>query len=151
MVPQPTRVAPAPCLCGHVHTWSAPCTTCPCELYAPDYVAQATAAGLEPSDELRELTRDVASRIGWHRPGVDRVQCVYCEGWFHPKRSDATTCSGDCRVSLHRARTLESDADLVPVSRRKDRYSVHRARATGRGLMTCQEQYDADVRVRRGS
>jgi hypothetical protein len=36
------------------------------------------------------------------------ARCESCKNWFLPKRSDAKTCSGKCRVALHRRRQREA-------------------------------------------
>ena len=68
---------------------------------------------------------------------------------FYPKRDDARTCSGACRIALHRALQYEDDVDVPSPAFRRDCWARDRAFATGYGLLTRREQYEADMRVRR--
>jgi hypothetical protein len=52
---------------------------------------------------------------------------------------------------MHRALSLPSDADVESPVLRRECYSAERRWATGFGLMTSQEMYEADLRVRRGA
>ena len=69
---------------------------------------------------------------------------------FLPERGHRKTCSGACKVAKHRALKLASDADIVQPWLRRECYSQERKNATGFGLMTRRELYEADMRVRQG-
>jgi hypothetical protein len=43
-------------------------------------------------------------RKGDYERAYPPARCENCKNWFLPKRSDAKTCSGKCRVALHRKR-----------------------------------------------
>lgn len=138
---------PAPCQCGHRHA-SGGCPECDCASYCPDYVAQAREAGVEPSTMAKASTVAVRESIRWTRPGLTEHTCTYCRGQFRSPRSHARTCSGACRVALHRALAHDDDHEVPGPALRRDCYARDRAVATGRGLLTRGEQYEADIRVR---
>lgn len=87
---------------------------------------------------------------------TDRAPCWYCTGLFVPARSDARTCSTDCRSRQHRALKRASVDDVPLASERPlgteedglDYHSEERQQATGRGRLTRQEARAADLRVR---
>jgi hypothetical protein len=75
------------------------------------------------------------------------VQCPYCLGVFRPGKSGPVReqCCGGCRHDTAAAlRAPETGWE----STRHESYSRERARATGWGLLTAHEHYQADLRVR---
>lgn len=68
--------------------------------------------------------------------------CLYCLGTH---RGRGVYCSGSCRVAAHRA--IHAD-ELDRPSLRRDTCSSARRKATGYGLLTAREGWDADRRVR---
>lgn len=132
-----------PCFCGHPHTLSRPCL-CGCSHFLPDYEAQAKQDGrtLPPSvvAYVRQLRRQ------WRGPKTTERACLYCQGTFRSERA-ATTCSPACRTALSRARAYETPADVPTPAIRAESFSRERKAATGYGLMTSREQYEADLRV----
>jgi hypothetical protein len=148
----PTINLPAPCLCGHVLHVGRPCDQpgCRCSRASPDYVAHAVTHGLVVTDELRAYTEAMKVAFGWRPPGALPIVCIYCEGTFYAlRRRDAKTCSGACRIAVHRALQHETDADVPSPALRRECYAADRAAATGFGLMTTPDQYAADLRVRK--
>lgn len=141
---------PAPCLCGHTLHVRTRCTDpeCACAAGSPDYVAQAEAMGRPVTDELREYTEAMKVQFGWKPMGAREATCDYCLGTFATLRAHTKTCSGACRVAVHRALKHESDADVPSPYERRECFAADRAAATGFGLMTPNEQHAADLRVR---
>lgn len=88
------------------------------------------------------------------RPGKARVQdsvvCEYCQGTFLG-RSHAKTCSGACRQARNKALRYATDEDVPEPIFRREEFSVERRNATGYGLMTARESYEADMRVRQAA
>lgn len=156
--------APCPCLCGHDAHLHATCS-CGCATYSPDYVLAAERSGelaalsperaAERRATLKEWTAEMSLQLRYQgppRPGkrradalVERV-CAYCQGTFKG-RKHAKTCSGACRQAFSRAVHYESDSDVLMSFERDDTFSRERAIATGCGLMTAKECYEADIRV----
>lgn len=81
-------------------------------------------------------------------PPLPKRLCPYCLGMFTPARADAVTCSGDCRMAVSRALAYESYADVPAACLRRDTGGQQRREATGFGLVTASEGYQADLRVR---
>jgi len=79
---------------------------------------------------------------------TQRIQCAYCLGEFEPQRSTAKCCCGDCRQARHRA-LRATYVEPASSDARRERFSKARRDATGWGLMTRRETYEADLRVRR--
>lgn len=134
-----------PCRCGHALHWRKVCADpdCECATACPDYVAGARAAGREPTALEIESTRELEQHFSWRSPGgitVTERECAYCQGTFTPRRSDALTCSGDCRKGRHDALKLECDADVKSPCSRRGRFSSERRAATGWGYMTANER-----------
>lgn len=142
---------PAPCACGHAHRFGSPCEECACTRFCPNYVAQAKLEGREVTKALRRYQQEVQWSMGWTPPStLEPRACAYCDREFRPQRPQRTTCSGACRVAMHRALAYTTDED-VPVassSARRETVSAERRAATGVGLMTARESYEADLRVR---
>ncbi len=142
--------APVPCLCGHeMHRGRAcSCDGCRCSTASPDYVAHAEATGQPVLAELREYTEAMKVAFGWRSPDAKPLVCDYCEGTFYSSRAHAHTCSGACRVAVHRALSHKTDAEVPSPPHRRECFAADRAAATGFGLMTTTEQYAADLRIR---
>lgn len=85
----------------------------------------------------------------WRRPGhrADPRDCAYCGQAFTPARKQSATCSTACRVAKHRARKYTSVADVPPAAVRRSAFSLERRAATGIGLLTAAESFEADCRI----
>jgi hypothetical protein len=131
-------------------------------VYAPDYVAGATARGDVMTPEytkwLRDAQDDLAKQLGHlGRPGQGKtaidgrplVRCHYCGGRFRSSRPDTLTCSGACRQAFSLALSYEDDVDLPPASVRRSSYSRERALVTGFGFVNQSEGLHDDLRARR--
>lgn len=71
--------------------------------------------------------------------------CVYCLGRFAARRRHALTCSAACRKAVSVALQAE---EIDRPALRREAFSAARKRATGYGLMTRRQAYEADRRVR---
>lgn len=74
--------------------------------------------------------------------------CAYCVGSFVASRSDRRTCSTACRMAMSRALALADDGEVELPSLRRECFSRERRDATGWGMMTRRQMYEADLRVR---
>lgn len=146
--------SPSPCLCGCAMHRGSPCS-CGCQVASPDYTAASRAAGREPTALEEESTQIVATQVGWRPTGaaesVTERPCDYCAGYFRPIRPQRRTCSTACKMAKSRALRLPSDAAIPRPFIRRDCFARDRRDATGWGLMTAQEMWEADVRVRRAA
>lgn len=83
-------------------------------------------------------------------PKPHELVCAFCQQVFRADRPHAKTCSGACRVMLHRA--LKKPAKVAQAMLAQDwgeSYSEERKAATGWALLTAQEVRDLAMAARK--
>ena len=142
----------APCLCGHPihHRRKCGCGGCLCEIFSPDYVALAVAAGRKSTPREKAETKVMRLQTGWIHPNrlVFMFSCMYCTSEYKTQTESSRFCCGACRTATSRARALPSDDDVLIAICRRVKFSKERQYTTGYGTLGVVEQYMADLRVR---
>lgn len=130
--------------------------SCGCSPRCPDYYEMGRREVIGPLtarrvEKLLAANEDVRTALRWWPVNAAlHDACAYCDLPFRSMRAHSATCSTACRVALSVAQRMQQHEVPHALSdSRRTSYSAERERATGRGFMSRQEAYEADMRCAR--